>query len=116
MTPELLEALEGIDADAVNRIQQAINSFYGQVYPDALQEDAGPQEGGAPEDVPLPAGGAAVTVADQFVDGASEGLESQASDTLPASDTMSESPELAAGAGAEGQSGTELIAGEIPEP
>jgi N utilization substance protein A len=32
MTPEQLEALDGIDADAVNRIQQAINSFYGQVY------------------------------------------------------------------------------------
>ena len=32
MTPEELEALEGIDADAVNRIQQAINSFYGQEY------------------------------------------------------------------------------------
>ena len=32
MTPEELEALEGIDEDAVNRIQQAINRFYGQEY------------------------------------------------------------------------------------
>jgi N utilization substance protein A len=32
MTPEELEALEGIDEDAVNRIQQAINGFYGQEY------------------------------------------------------------------------------------
>jgi transcription termination/antitermination protein NusA len=32
MTPEELEALEGIDEDAVNRIQQAINRFYGQDY------------------------------------------------------------------------------------
>ena len=32
MTPEELEALEGIDDDAVNRIQQAINSFYNQEY------------------------------------------------------------------------------------
>jgi N utilization substance protein A len=32
MTPEQLEALEGIDEDVVNRIQQAINSFYGQEY------------------------------------------------------------------------------------
>jgi transcription termination/antitermination protein NusA len=32
MTPEELQALEGIDEDAVNRIQQAINGFYGQEY------------------------------------------------------------------------------------
>src|ERR1019366_5992334 len=32
MAPEQLEALEGIDEDTVNRIQQAINSFYGQEY------------------------------------------------------------------------------------
>jgi N utilization substance protein A len=116
MTPEQLEALEGIDADAVNCIQQAINSFYGQVYPDALQEDAGPQQGGASEDAPPSQGGVPAPVADESVEGAPEGLESQASDTMPASDTMSESPELAAGAGVEGHSGTELIAGEIPEP
>ncbi len=47
MTPEQLEALEGIDADAVNSIQQAINSFYGQEYteeqapePEAAEETA----------------------------------------------------------------------------
>ena len=33
MTPEQLEAVPGIDADAISRIQQAINSFYGQEYP-----------------------------------------------------------------------------------
>jgi N utilization substance protein A len=32
MTPEQLEALEGIDEEAVNRIQQAINGYYGQEY------------------------------------------------------------------------------------
>ena len=32
MTPEELEALEGIDAEAVSRIQEAINRFYGQEY------------------------------------------------------------------------------------
>ena len=37
MTPEQLEALEGIDEDAVNRIQQAINSFYGQEYAEELR-------------------------------------------------------------------------------
>ena len=45
MTPEQLEALEGIDADAVNRIQQAINGYYGQDYVRAArpqQETPGP--------------------------------------------------------------------------
>lgn len=32
MTPELLEALEGIDEESVNQIQQAINRYYGQEY------------------------------------------------------------------------------------
>ncbi len=31
MTPEQLEAIQGIDPDAVERIQQAINGFYGAV-------------------------------------------------------------------------------------
>ena len=42
MTPEDLESLEGIDDDAVNRIQQAINSFYGQEY--GSEEYAGDAE------------------------------------------------------------------------
>jgi N utilization substance protein A len=40
MTPEELEALEGIDDEAVNRIQEAINRFYGQEY----VETQAPQE------------------------------------------------------------------------
>src|SRR5580704_4600610 len=47
MTPELLEALEGIDANAVSLIQQAINSYYGQEYAEeptaALEPQAEPQ-------------------------------------------------------------------------
>ena len=46
MTPELLEALEGIDENDVSLIQQAINSYYGQEYaeeaPAAAQEPAEP--------------------------------------------------------------------------
>ncbi len=42
MTPEDLESLDGIDDDAVNRIQQAINSFYGQEY--GSEEYAGEAE------------------------------------------------------------------------
>ena len=30
MTPEELEEIEGIDPDMVERIQQAVNSYYGQ--------------------------------------------------------------------------------------
>jgi N utilization substance protein A len=93
MTPEELEALEGIDADAVNRIQQAINSFYGQVY---QEEAALPEEVAQAEEV--------------VVAVAAEVLES------PTSDTMGESSESAAGAGVEGHSGAESTEGEITEP
>ena len=86
------------DADAVNRIQQAINSFYGQVYSEAPLEEAeaAPPEGAVTlEDAPPPE---------------EEGLESQASDTIM------ESPELAAGADTAGHSGAEINKGEISEP
>ena len=48
MTPEQLEALEGIDEDAVNRIQQAINSFYGQEYAEAPPEETGAEPAAEP--------------------------------------------------------------------
>jgi transcription termination/antitermination protein NusA len=38
MTPEQLESIEGIDPDSVNRIQQAINSYYGQEYAEPQAE------------------------------------------------------------------------------
>ena len=41
MTPEQLESIPDIDSDAVNRIQQAINSYYGQEYTEQNQQDAG---------------------------------------------------------------------------
>jgi N utilization substance protein A len=99
MTPEQLEAIEGIDADAVNSIQQAINSFYGQVY-----------EAPPPEEEPAPQAGAEPAEA-----AAPPSPESQASDTMVGP------PELAGGAGAAGHSVaqssvTESIDGEIAEP
>jgi N utilization substance protein A len=97
MTPEELEALEGIDADAVNLIQQAINSFYGQEYVEAPPEDRPPSQG----------------TELQTAAGAESAPESVGS---VASDTMVESPELIDGAGEEGRSGAESIAGETPEP
>jgi transcription termination/antitermination protein NusA len=46
-TPEQLEALEGIDEESVVRIQQAINSFYGQEYytPEAPNAEAAAESG-----------------------------------------------------------------------
>ncbi|HEY4085081.1 MAG TPA: transcription termination factor NusA [Bryobacteraceae bacterium] len=40
MTPELLEALEGIDENAVSLIQQAINRYYGQEYAEEAPVEA----------------------------------------------------------------------------
>ena len=40
MTPEQLEAMPGIDAEMVERIQQAVNSYYGQF--EAAEEAAAP--------------------------------------------------------------------------
>jgi N utilization substance protein A len=40
MTPELLEALEGIDENAVSLIQQAINRYYGQEYAEEAPAEA----------------------------------------------------------------------------
>ncbi len=44
MTPEQLEQLEGIDEDAVNSIQQAINSFYGQEYSEEAPAEQAAEE------------------------------------------------------------------------
>jgi transcription termination/antitermination protein NusA len=41
MTPEQLESIPDIDADAVSRIQQAINGYYGQDYTEQNQQEAG---------------------------------------------------------------------------
>jgi transcription termination/antitermination protein NusA len=109
MTPEQLEAIEGIDAEAVNRIQQAINSFYGQEYTEVPQE-GGPSvqvDAEAPPPEQESEAPPAETASGQSV---AEGIESSASDT------MVELGELAGGLGAEGHSGTESTEGEITEP
>ncbi len=46
-TPEQLESIPDIDGEAVSRIQQAINNYYGQEYTEQNQQDAGPET--APE-------------------------------------------------------------------
>ncbi len=71
MTPEELEALEGIDAEAVSRIQQAINRFYGQEYAEepVMEEAVTEAEGVSAEAVENPAG---VPVNDPVNDPASD--------------------------------------------
>jgi hypothetical protein len=50
MTPEMLEALEGIDDEAVNGIQTSINGYYGQDYAAESEADvAAAEPAGAPE-------------------------------------------------------------------
>jgi transcription termination/antitermination protein NusA len=94
MTPEGLEALEGIDSEAVGRIQQAINRFYGQEYGEEppVEAEAAPVE--APES---PAGESPVNDGED----AGSALESVSSDN------MSEPAEALADGGVESHSTTE---------
>jgi N utilization substance protein A len=55
MTPEQLEAIPGIDAQAIARIQQAINAYYGQEYAtegEAPASAEAPVEGEAGAELP----------------------------------------------------------------
>src|SRR6185312_7103615 len=76
MTPELLEAMEGMDENAVSLIQQAINSYYGTEY---AEETPAPAEAVAP----------------------AEEVAATDDTALEGSATMSESVEAGAEAGAE---------------
>ncbi len=100
MTPEELEALEGIDDDAVNRIQQAINRFYGQEY----AEEPAAQEYGtdieAAEDVQT-----AAVENPEIVENNSESVPN---------DTMLETAEPAADGAGEGHSTAESGEEQVP--
>jgi N utilization substance protein A len=91
MTPELLEALEGIDENAVSLIQQAINGYYGQEYAEEapLAAEAAPPEA-APTDV-------AETEVTEPPRAATENTEPEHSGT------MNESVEAGAATGTEGE-------------
>jgi len=91
MTPELLEALEGIDENAVSLIQQAINSYYGQEYAEEAPAQA---EASAAED-----NGEALSAS---AEANGEELSAVAESPEPqGSDTMSESVEAGAATGNE---------------
>jgi N utilization substance protein A len=120
MTPEQLEALEGIDAEAVNRIQQAINSFYGQEY----EAPAGIVDGVVAAEslaVATESETAAIGADGAIAPGENASVEDTPADTVvdttveaesSASDTMMEPPETIGDRGAEGQPGAETKEGE----
>jgi N utilization substance protein A len=93
MTPEQLEALEGVDEESVNRIMQAINGYYGQEYIEEPVAPAGDAESAAaaPEAV-----GEAAPEAEEIPNSIENTMES-------ASGTMNEPVE--SGEPAEGQAG-----------
>jgi N utilization substance protein A len=102
MTPEELEALEGIDGDAVSRIQQAINRFYGQEYVEeqAVDAVAGVEESSVGADV-------------SAGDGAGLGPESASSDNMSAPAEAFPGPNQADG-GVESESTTESGEEQVP--
>jgi N utilization substance protein A len=102
MTPEELEALEGIDGDAVNRIQQAINSFYGSEYGEAVADNMTAE----PEPDNLTAEGAGET------DAIDAGIEQAA--VADQNDTMFESADSAADGAVEDHSAAESDEQPVP--
>jgi N utilization substance protein A len=100
MTPEELEALEGIDAEAVSRIQEAINRFYGQEYPEEPVVDEVMEAEAAPAEV-----AESPVSADE---GAGSAPESASGDN------MSEPAEAVADGGVESQSTTESGEEQVP--
>jgi transcription termination/antitermination protein NusA len=121
MTPEQLEALEGIDAEAVNQIQLAINSFYGQEYEPVTQEYPASTQ---PEGEALVGEAVSESAEEEAspVEAASDGIAEEPADggeeiaSAGASATMVESPEVAEEVGVEGESGQDSSSGEISEP
>jgi N utilization substance protein A len=113
MTPEQLEAIQGIDEESVGRIQQAINSFYGQEYyaPEAEGANAPPP----PEPPSLEEPGAEAAAGDAAVE--SESGSTVAADVeSSASDTMVQSAETTADAGVEDESAAESGKEQVPRP
>ncbi len=111
MTPEELEALEGIDEEAVGRIQQAINSFYGQEYAEMAAPEAVAE---AVEDVAVAPEEPAAEASAEATAGANGALTADGADAS-SSDTMDQSAEEAAGPGVEGQSAAESGEERSPE-
>jgi N utilization substance protein A len=109
MTPELLEAMEGIDEDAVNRIQQAINSYYGQEY----SEQQVPEQETAPEEAV-----AAGVGAEEGAPVAAEDANSVENTTELASGTMNEPVEssIDGNQGTEGEQAAEAVSAPPDEP
>jgi N utilization substance protein A len=123
MTPEQLQALEGVDEESVNRIMQAINAYYGTEY---AEEQADPAvEGESPEPAPETvvdaapeaAGETATEAAGDAATEAEEVPNSIENTTESASGTMNEPVESAEPtAGHEALAEGESAAGDVLTP
>ena len=118
MTPEQLEALEGIDEEAVNRIQQAINGYYGQEYGEPASEAAAQEEPAHEAEVPAAesaesAESALVETAEEAGPEAAEEGDSAENAMESASGTMNEPVETIDGA--EGEQATEAVVSASPD-
>ncbi len=97
MTPELLEALEGIDENAVSLIQQAINSYYGQEYAEE-GAPAAPESAGAVDEQATSeetAASADSTAADATPVDSARQAQPEGSDTISQSVEAGAEPETA---------------------
>ena len=104
MTPEQLDALEGIDENSINQIQQAINRFYGQEYADEAGVEYASEEADASGEPTLSLEGEPGFIADVDVVETTEPNEDASSE---ASATIEELSEAAANSALEGETAVE---------
>jgi len=77
MTPEQLEAIPGIDEDAVGSIQQAINAYYGQEYGEQAPIEPTPDD---VEETPEQFSGAETVSGENVVDSTSDNMVESATE------------------------------------
>jgi N utilization substance protein A len=106
MTPEELESISGIDDEAVGRIQQAINGYYGQEYSD--QQYAEEMQSEAPESGDAP-------VAEPSGEAVAEAAEPNENAGDAGSDTIREPVEVSADAVGTADSGSEPAVEPVPK-
>jgi len=78
MTPEQLEAIPGIDEEAVVQIQQAINAYYGQEYGEQAPIEAAPDD---VEEAPEQFSGAETVSGENVVDSTSDNMVESATES-----------------------------------
>ena len=116
MTPELLEAIEGIDETAVNYIQQSINSYYGQEYgePQASEGESSQLAEAAEEEAVIPEASISSEEVEETAENISAEGDSVENTMESASGTMNEPDESIDGA--EGEQAAEAVSAPPDEP